>query len=69
MSYPDRLRNLGYEYSAEDKLFGVDILWNKIRNKIAHHNYKPTFDETYEALKILVSFTHTMPSILKTWLT
>lgn len=66
--YSDRLKNLGFEYSAEERLFDIDILWDKIRNKIAHHNYKPTFDETYETLKVLVSFTHKMPSILKTWL-
>ena len=69
LPYPKRLKNLGYEYSAEDRLFGVEVLWNKIRNKIAHHNQKPTFDETYETLKILVSFMHAMPTVLKMWLT
>jgi hypothetical protein len=69
LPYPKRLKNLGYEYSAEDKVFDVETLWTKIRNKIAHYNYKPTLDETYETLKIFVSFVHTMPNVLKTWLT
>ena len=68
LSYPRKLKNLGYKYSAEDKLFDFPDLWNKLRNKIAHHNSRPTFDETYEALKILVSFTNEMPKIIKTWL-
>ncbi|MBX5328604.1 MAG: hypothetical protein QHH18_07500 [Candidatus Bathyarchaeota archaeon] len=67
-NYPRQLENLGYKYSAVNKLFDVDTLWNKIRNNIAHHNYKPTFDETYETLNILVSFTREMPKMLKSWL-
>jgi len=68
LSYPRKLKNLGYEYSAEDKSFDFPDLWNKLRNKIAHHNKRPTFDETYETLKILVSFTKETPKIIKTWL-
>jgi hypothetical protein len=68
-NYPRQLKNLGYEYPSEDKLFDIDTLWNRLRNKIAHHNYKPTFDETYETLKILISFTRKMPKIFKSRLT
>ncbi|MEM3697396.1 MAG: hypothetical protein QXQ94_07860 [Candidatus Bathyarchaeia archaeon] len=68
-NYPYQLKILGFEYSTEDKSFDVDKLWNELRNRIVHHNYKPTFDETYETLKILVSFTKEMPKNLKSWLT
>lgn len=68
-NYPYQLKILEFEYSTVEKSFDVDKLWNKLRNRIAHHNYKPTFDETYETLKILVSFTKEMPKNLKSWLT
>ncbi len=62
-NYPRQLKNLGYKHKSDD----ISKLWNKLRNRIAHHNYKPTFDETYEALGILVSFIKEMPIIIKKW--
>jgi len=58
LTYPVQLEKLGYES------YNVETLWHRIRNKIAHHNYKPTFPETKEALEIIVSFVKEMPAIL-----
>lgn len=59
--YPLQLRNLGYDFHQK-----CHALW-EIRNKIAHRNYKPTFDETKEAMKILTSFTKETPARLQKW--
>ena len=69
--YPLQLKNLGYKAyqnnQDEEKRLNVDNLWHNVRNKIAHHNYKPTFTETIETIKILVSFVREMPMTLKNW--
>jgi hypothetical protein len=70
-NYPRQLKNLGYKYCQENdnesKSLDVDTLWNVLRNKIAHRNYKPTFHETYGTLRILVLFMKEMPRILQAW--
>jgi len=71
--YPVQLKNLGYNSIVKhqkNEEFDVYKLWNVVRNKIAHHNYKPTFNETKETLKILISFVKATPKILqnKSWL-
>lgn len=60
--YPQQLKNLGYSFHPR-----CHVLW-KIRNKIAHRNYKPTFEETNEAMTILTLFVKETPAILKKWL-
>lgn len=68
--YPLQLRNLGYKSHLKrqkEKEFNVVTLWHKVRVKIAHRNYKPTFNETNETLKILISFMKEMPIILPNW--
>jgi hypothetical protein len=71
--YPLQLRNLGYEPRPEagskNEQIDIETLWHKIRNDVAHRNYKPTFHETYGALRILVSFTEEMPRVLQAWKT
>lgn len=59
--YPLQLINL--EYDLHQRCHG---LWG-VRNKIAHRNYKPTFDETKEAMTILTLFTQETPAILQKW--
>jgi len=68
LPYPKQLRNLGYRFYQDKKKFNLDTLWHKVRVKIAHYNYRPTFKETNETLKILVSFTKEIPIILQQWL-
>jgi len=71
--YPVQLKNLGYISiikHPKDEEFDVKKLWHEVRNKIAHHNYTPTFHETNETLKILISLVKATPQILlsKSWL-
>ena len=68
--YPLQIRNLGYESvpkHQKKKQFDVELLWHEIRRKIAHHNYRPTFEETNETLKILISFVRETPIVLQKW--
>ena len=68
--YPSQIKNLGYDFcqKSQNKVqLNVETLWYKVRNKIAHHNYRPTFFETYETLKILISFVRETPVILQKW--
>lgn len=70
LSYPLQLRSLGYEFCQKNKnimQLNIDTLWHKVRNKIAHHNYKPTFDETNGTIVILTSFIKETPVILQKW--
>lgn len=60
--YPLQLKNLGYDFHPK-----CHTLWG-VRNKIAHRNYKPTFDETKEGMVILTLFTQKTPTILKKWI-
>lgn len=63
--YPEQLNNLGYGREETQK----KILWRvwDVRNEIAHRNYRPSFNETAETLRTLISFTEEMPTILKSW--
>jgi len=63
LAYTRKLRNLGFN----DKDYQLDFerVWHKIRDRTAHHNYKPTFEETEETLKTLITFTKEMPKILR----
>jgi len=67
LPYPTQLRNLGYKSYQDKEKFNLDTLWHKVRNKIAHHNYTPTFEETNKTLEILISFTREMPTVLQSW--
>ena len=70
LPYPSQMKNLGYEFcqKSQNKVqLNVENLWQKVRNRIAHHNYRPTFDETNETLKILISFVIETPTILQKW--
>ncbi len=70
-NYPRQLKNLGWQpcqgKDHKDSSLNEDKLWNALRNNIAHHNHKPTFAETYGALKVLTCFMTTMPMTLKAW--
>jgi hypothetical protein len=71
VGYPKQLRNLGFKPSIEknrkDEQITTEALWHKIRNDIAHRNYKPTFQQTSGTICILVSFMEEMPEILEAW--
>lgn len=71
LGYPKQLQNLGFkpniEKNRKDEQITLEVLWHKIRNDIAHENYKPTFQETSGAICLLVSFMKEMPDILQTW--
>lgn len=63
LAYTRKLRNLGFN----DKDYQLDFerVWHKIRDRVAHHTHKPTFEETEETLKTLITFTREMPKILQ----
>jgi hypothetical protein len=68
--YSLKLKKLDYKFilnHQKDNTFNVNILWHEVRNDIAHRNYKPTFYETNETLKILISFVRETPTILRKW--
>jgi len=71
LRYPTLLRNLGFKslLTESNRKFHAETLWHKVRNDIAHRNYIPTFYETSETLKILISFVKETPSILRNWKT
>ena len=62
LRFSKQLRNLGFNDKNYELNF--DKLWHKVRNDIAHRNYKPTYNETQEAIKTVVIFTREMPKIL-----
>jgi len=70
LGYPQQLKNLGFKAKVENcrktEQISVEALWHEIRNDVAHRNYKPTFQQTYGAMCILVSFLKDMPTILET---
>lgn len=63
--YPKQIKAIGYsnKFGKQDSKEqpDIEVLWGKIRNDIAHRNYKPTFKETYDALIILVLFIQEFP--------
>jgi hypothetical protein len=69
LPYPKQLRNLGFEVSSkkedDNKQIDIETLWREIRNKIAHYNYRPTYFETSETIRNLISFMKEMPEKLK----
>jgi hypothetical protein len=65
--YSLQIEQLGYRSLPKGNRFNVKILWHRVRNDIAHRNYTPTFYETNETLKILVSFVRETPIILHKW--
>lgn len=71
LGYPKQLQNLGFKLNIEknrkNEQLTLEALWHEIRNKIAHKNYKPTFQETSGAIYVFVSFIKEMPDILQTW--
>jgi len=66
LPYPVQLRNLGYKSYQDKTEFNVGNLWHT-RHKIAHRNYRPSYKETNGTLKILISFSKEIPSVLHTW--
>jgi hypothetical protein len=67
LTFPKKLRKLGYTNNSSTEInamLTVEELWSKVRNPIAHHNRKPTFQETYDSLCILVKFVQDMPATL-----
>jgi len=68
LPYPTQLKNLGFKHCSEGPgSISVETLWNKIRNRIAHHNYTSDFSETIQTITILISFTREMPHVLSEW--
>jgi hypothetical protein len=63
--YPEQLNSLGYGLQEAQRT----LLWRvwAVRNRIAHHKHKPTFSETADTLRTLISFTEEMPTTLKNW--
>ena len=68
LGYPRQLENLGFRLEEDDdEGLKLEILWHRLRNDVAHHNYRPSFHETYGTLITLVSFVEKMPEILQIW--
>jgi uncharacterized membrane protein HdeD (DUF308 family) len=72
-TYPTKLRNFNYVHRQKScrksEQMTIDDLWDKVRNQIAHHHYVPTFDQTFGALIIFVSFVEEFPKTLQAWRT
>jgi hypothetical protein len=51
----------------KDERLSPEELWKEKRNRIAHHNYKTSFAETYGALIIFVSFVENFPKTILAW--
>jgi hypothetical protein len=71
LRYPKQLQNLGFKLALEknkkEEQITTEILWHEIRKNVAHYNYRPTFQQTYGAIYILISFITEMPDILQDW--
>src|SRR4030042_1551095 len=69
--YPLQLKNLSFVYDQsagrKSERMSVEDLWDKVRNPIAHHKYKPTFEQTFAALSIFVRFMEEFPETLQSW--
>jgi hypothetical protein len=67
--YPLQLKNFKYVHRQKscrkNEEMTVDKLWDKVRNRIAHYHYLPSFDETFGALIIFISFMENFPETLK----
>lgn len=64
--YYQRIIIIGYEDSklSKDTELTVETLWNEVRNKIGHHNKKPTHEQTVDCLRIFVNFIEETPKVL-----
>lgn len=71
LSYPKQLQNLGFNPNLsnqrKDEQKTLEELWHEIRNRIAHHNVKPTFQETAGAINLFISFMNEIPQVLLSW--
>lgn len=71
LRYPSQLKNLNYVHrqavGRESEQMSVEDLWDKVRNSIAHHNHRPTFDQTFATLTIFVQFMGEFPKTLQSW--
>jgi hypothetical protein len=69
--YPKQLEILGFKpdltKNKEDEQISTEALWHDLRRNIAHYTYKPTFQQTYGAIYILICFLREMPEILQNW--
>ncbi len=67
--YASQLKNLNYVHcqsiDGESDQITIEDLWDKVRNAIAHHKYKPTFDQTFAAMTIFVQFMEEFPKTLQ----
>jgi hypothetical protein len=68
--YASQLKNLNYVHrqsGREGEQMSIEDLWDKVRNPIAHHTLKPTFDQTFAALTIFIRFMEEFPKTLQSW--
>jgi len=69
--YASQLKNLNYVHrqsgGRESEQMSIEDLWDKVRNQIAHHKYKPTFAQTFAALTIFIRFMEEFPKTLQSW--
>ena len=69
--YATQLKNLNYVHrqsaGRESEQMSIEDLWDKVRNQIAHHKYKPTFAQTFAALTIFIRFMEEFPKTLQSW--
>jgi hypothetical protein len=69
--YPEQMDNLGFspnlDKNRSEENITLETLWHVIRNDFAHRNIRPTFQQTFGAMKILKSFVEEMPEILQGW--
>lgn len=69
--YASQLKNLNCVHrqsiGRESDQMSIEDLWDKVRNPIAHHKYKPTFEQTFAALTIFVRFIEEFPKTLQSW--
>lgn len=67
--YPKQLANIGFEPKLknrrDEEQITTEFLWHEVRRKIAHYNYKPSFEETSGAIYILNNFIIQVPNLLK----
>ena len=65
---PVQLKKLNYHHHQiscrKTENIGVEYRWDKVRNSIAHHNHKATFEETFGSLIVLASFMEEFPAAL-----
>jgi hypothetical protein len=69
--YPEQMENLGFipnfDNNRAEENITLETLWHVIRNDFVHRNTRPTFQQTFGAMKILKSFVEEIPEILQGW--